>query len=612
MSVLKLKNGDQWEEIPSIKGDPGDDGFSPEVSVEEIPGGHQVTITDADGDHSFNVMDGVDGASVTELFDIDPVILTRSYTGSIVNNPFPGDGIYAPNPWGNSGAVTTQDRVFYYITLKNAANETLYNAGPIIASYVFRIEGLNVYLDLLYGWDYEAEGQFLPNTLVATLTERPTYISYSFIGDVNADLSNRRLSYWYLSREAIDPTQKRVTFNTDKHVGFLEQVNDFTVQQGIEALDTTNEQARRFRTEVVRENNRTKHAFRIGSFNVARYGQAHWYKIKECLQNYGLDICGLQEVSWPNGDNPNASAADGHTKLSEYFASWQFDSFSTNGAYGEFPNNGTYPNNVRCMMAGNGYGVDSSVETFLQDQNLVDGDYRYVEKCVMSLPRYKDKRGSENLKLSIYNTQLEVRGASTTQAQAREILAMAQADPNPFVIIMGDTNDFTLDKKVWEIFEEGGFTPVVNTNTSTTAGTEDFNCIDNFFVSSRISALDWNVVWAQDWPWVRSTGVKENMLSDHDFVYADLQLDYSDIRCVNLFLSHCTTTWTRGWLSDNETVTITITPDDGYQLPAQPNKMLDCMIANPQALSYSNGTITIDGSKLIGDVFIKIVATEVT
>lgn len=548
----------------------------------------------------------------SSLFKISPVILEISTRNNVVNNPFPGDGIYAPNPWGNSGAITTQDRVFFGITLKDASGVTLYSASVNPASYVFRVDGLNVYSDMLYGWDYEEEGQFIPTTLVATLTEKPTYISYTFSGDANADISNRRLSYWYLSREEIDPAKKRVVYDLTNKVGLLEQINDYTVAQNIAMLDTRSEHARRIRTEIIRENNRTRHAFRIGTFNIARNGQAHWYKLRECLQNYGLDICGLQEVQYPNGDNPNSSTAYGHTKLSEYFASWQFDSFSTNGAYGEFPDNGNYPNNVRCMMAGNGFEVDSSVETFLQEQNLGDGDYRYVEKCVMSLPRYKDKRGSENLKMSIYNTQLEVRGASTTQTQAREILAIAQADPNPFIIIMGDTNDFTLDKKVWEIFDEGGFTPVVNTNTSTVAGTEDFNCIDNFFISSRISALDWNVVWAQDWPWVRATGAKNNQLSDHDLVYADLQLDYSDIRCVNLFLTNCTTTWTRGWLSDSETVAITITPDTGYQLPAQPNKMLDCMIANPEALSYSSGTITIDGSKLIGDVYIKMVATEIT
>lgn len=47
------------------KGNPGEDGFSPTVSVQDIPGGHRVTITDVSGPHTFDVMDGEDGAGGT-------------------------------------------------------------------------------------------------------------------------------------------------------------------------------------------------------------------------------------------------------------------------------------------------------------------------------------------------------------------------------------------------------------------------------------------------------------------------------------------------------------------------------------------------------------------
>lgn len=39
----------------------GQDGFSPIITVTSITGGHRVTITDANGMQSFNVMDGTDG-----------------------------------------------------------------------------------------------------------------------------------------------------------------------------------------------------------------------------------------------------------------------------------------------------------------------------------------------------------------------------------------------------------------------------------------------------------------------------------------------------------------------------------------------------------------------
>ena len=65
------EKGDPGEDgATGAKGDPGEDGadgFSPTVSVESIEGGHKVTITDAEGAHEFNVMDGASGGAATPL-----------------------------------------------------------------------------------------------------------------------------------------------------------------------------------------------------------------------------------------------------------------------------------------------------------------------------------------------------------------------------------------------------------------------------------------------------------------------------------------------------------------------------------------------------------------
>lgn len=47
--------------IDGENGKDGSDGFSPTVTITEIEGGHQVSITDANGTQSFDVMDGKDG-----------------------------------------------------------------------------------------------------------------------------------------------------------------------------------------------------------------------------------------------------------------------------------------------------------------------------------------------------------------------------------------------------------------------------------------------------------------------------------------------------------------------------------------------------------------------
>lgn len=44
------------------KGDPGDNGISPVISVTEIPGGHRISITDAEGTKTFDIADGSDAA----------------------------------------------------------------------------------------------------------------------------------------------------------------------------------------------------------------------------------------------------------------------------------------------------------------------------------------------------------------------------------------------------------------------------------------------------------------------------------------------------------------------------------------------------------------------
>ena len=63
--------------IISAKGE----GFSPVVEVEEIPGGHQVTITDGEGPHRFYVMDGIDGTTPT----VEVTSITGGYRLTITN-----------------------------------------------------------------------------------------------------------------------------------------------------------------------------------------------------------------------------------------------------------------------------------------------------------------------------------------------------------------------------------------------------------------------------------------------------------------------------------------------------------------------------------------------
>ena len=69
-NVMDGENGtDGQDGTPGTDGQDGEDGFSPTVTVTEISGGHRVTITDAEGDHVFDVMDGTGGGGGTSDFD---------------------------------------------------------------------------------------------------------------------------------------------------------------------------------------------------------------------------------------------------------------------------------------------------------------------------------------------------------------------------------------------------------------------------------------------------------------------------------------------------------------------------------------------------------------
>lgn len=56
-------------------GEKGDDGFSPEVTTAAIIGGHRVTITDAEGTHTFDVLDGTGaGDMLSTTYDPEAVV----------------------------------------------------------------------------------------------------------------------------------------------------------------------------------------------------------------------------------------------------------------------------------------------------------------------------------------------------------------------------------------------------------------------------------------------------------------------------------------------------------------------------------------------------------
>ena len=87
----------------------GEDGFSPTISIEDIEGGHRVSITDVDGSKQFDVMDGDSGGSLSPSA-----------------SPPAMDGIASA---GSSAAYASGDHVHPVDTSRLAANQGTANAG---------------------------------------------------------------------------------------------------------------------------------------------------------------------------------------------------------------------------------------------------------------------------------------------------------------------------------------------------------------------------------------------------------------------------------------------------------------------------------------------------
>lgn len=428
-----------------------------------------------------------------------------------------GDGIYTCNPWKKAGRLQDNNRIFAEYTFFDA-NKNKVGSVRNTSDYVIRVEGLNVYADLLQ--DAKAIGQININTLAKTLTGYPSYVKVTVDGDSDADLTTiKGASYGVVTAEELNPNVDVLALNDKNKTGIYEQIKSNTDKLTINGLEANDELARRMKTEIVRQMNQSRDAFRIATFNVygAGHGQSNWDMLKVMLQRYGIDIVGMQEVKDP------LATVSGNRKLADVMASWEFPHCSTNGEL--------YPVNERMLLSR--FPISSSSEWEYQQWS---SDKRCCAKYEVELPRYKDLKGS--YKLSIYNTQLEVYpngGAdgytdtvgTNRLSEMQEVINAVKEDENPFIIILGDMNDFSRNHEIAGLLAENGFTPVHDWQSPTVT---DRSCrIDNIFINERMKALNCQIVnGGMEDDKVYFNGSWED-LSDHDLVFADIEFNWTGL-----------------------------------------------------------------------------------
>lgn len=112
-----------------IQGETGPSGFSPVIAVSSIVGGHQVSITDASGTQSFDVMDGVgDVQSVNNK--TGAVVLTAEDVGALPSDTEVGD---PQNVWFGT-CDTSSGSTYKYIRI-SGDKRFVYKDGRILVVY---------------------------------------------------------------------------------------------------------------------------------------------------------------------------------------------------------------------------------------------------------------------------------------------------------------------------------------------------------------------------------------------------------------------------------------------------------------------------------------------
>ena len=90
-----------WVDLGIVgRGEQGEPGFSPVVTVSPITGGHQISITDAENTETFNVMDGADGQDGADGVGVP----SGGTTGQVLKK---ASGTNYDTEWGSAGEPAT-------------------------------------------------------------------------------------------------------------------------------------------------------------------------------------------------------------------------------------------------------------------------------------------------------------------------------------------------------------------------------------------------------------------------------------------------------------------------------------------------------------------------
>lgn len=183
----------------------GEDGFSPMVDVEQIDGGHRVTITDKNGENTFDVMDG-EGGGVSSWNDLEdkPFGEERAFEpivwdGSIdeANSFVVGESIYARI----SDAILTPEQI-------DGAKALSAGSGYGTLRYTCGEAGVDAY-NLVQGLDYT-------DMVIITVADKDA--SNSFLGTAIPSNGVYSLAYPEIGTYVLSITKETIKPLDEKYI----------------------------------------------------------------------------------------------------------------------------------------------------------------------------------------------------------------------------------------------------------------------------------------------------------------------------------------------------------------------------------------------------------
>lgn len=244
---------------------------------------------------------------------------------------------------------------------------------------------------------------------------------------------------------------------------------------------------------------RGKTTFTVASYNVWSGGNTleNEYAIAAQLDDYGVDIAGLQEVDTDDFDRRGGG-------------------FTTALTSGSLVNKHFTP--AKTYSMGDKYGIMTTTSHSIADAQYAMLPYPYSYISAQMEPRMVQRTLVDvgGVRVAFYNTHLDYTGTQVDGRLLRElqvefIFELMQSDPSPYKVLTGDFNIASFDDLA-PFFDSDDYALFINPDNAlaTFSGDSSFRSIDNIIYSCKTLELTDGEVVATD-------------LSDHYMVTASFK-----------------------------------------------------------------------------------------